>query len=86
MSFAAWRKHASPVLLSQFLLLGSQWGDEMKPPYPIFRTEAYWGARLTQLLSLRNLRGHASPCSHTHHPSLRTMLMYNLQLVVRFFH
>ena len=27
----------------QFLLLGSQWGDDMKPPYPLFRTEAYWG-------------------------------------------
>ena len=32
-----------PALL-QFALLGSQWGDAMKPPYPMFRTEAYWGA------------------------------------------
>jgi len=30
--------------MAQFALLGSQWGDALKPPYPMFRTESYWGA------------------------------------------
>ena len=28
----------------QFLTLGSQWGDVLKPPYAMFGIEKYWGA------------------------------------------
>ena len=64
------------MLLLQFLLLGSQWGDEMKPPYPMFKTEAYWGLRQTLLLSPHNLCGRRLMPLHEHTTLWRFMVPF----------
>lgn len=33
----------------QFFLLGSQWGSDLQPAYSVFKVEAYWGKRQSNI-------------------------------------